>query len=167
MNSNKKKQLLDIQQPIMMLLITIADNINATIISLYLVLRTLIPNTKTQNVFNDSKKNNFKKSFDSCTIDWKVVNNHLGYQVDIRSAANINSPKYSIVAHQTAARAAGGGAQNNAIFDNLDVRKYFVETDGVRYPKDAVDIAYTVNNYSDQYGDIEFFYIEYVGEPLL
>ena len=109
--------------------ITIADNINATINSLYLVLRTLIPNTKTQNVFNDSEKNNFKKSFDSWTSDTKVVNNDLEYQVNVGSAANINSPKYSIVAHQTAARAAGGGAQNNAIFDNLDVRKYFVETE--------------------------------------
>ena len=89
------------------------------------------------------------------------------YQVDLGSAQNINSPKYLIVAHQTAARAVGGKLVKNAIFDNLDVRKYFVEIDGIEYPKDAVDVDYNANQYLDQYRDIELFFKEYVCEPLL
>ena len=47
------------------------------------------------------------------------------------------------------------------------MRKYFVEIDGVRYPKDSVDINYDANDYLDQYTDIKLFYKEYVGEPQL
>ena len=97
-------------------------------------------------MFNNSIKNNFKLSLDSWTIDRKIVNNDLEYQIDIGLAANINSRKYLTVAHQTAARAAGGADQKNAIFDILNVRIYFVEIVGVRYAKDAVDVDYTLNN---------------------
>ena len=138
-----------------------------TINSLYLFVPTLIPDAATQNMFNNSIKDNFKISFDSWTSERKVVNTGLEYQVDIGSAQNINSPKYLIIAHQTAARFAGGKLVNNAIFDNLDVRKYFVEIDGIKYPKDAVDVDYDANKYLDQYRDIGFFFKEYVGEPLL
>ena len=118
-------------------------------------------------MFNNSIKNNFSLKFDSWTSERKVVNTQLEYQVDIGSAQNINSPKYLIIAHQTAIRAAGGKLQNNAIFDNLAVRKYHVEIDGIRYPKDAVDVDYDANKYLDQYRDIELFFKEYVREPLL
>ena len=43
------------------------------------------------------------------------------------------------------------------------MRKYFVEIDGVRYPKDSVDVNYTENDYLDQYRDIKLFYKEYLG----
>ena len=128
---------------------------------------TLIPDAATQTMFNNSIKNNFKISFDSWTSLRNIVNTDLEHQVDIGSAQNINSPKYLIVAHQTIGRAVGGKAQNNAIFDNLNVRKYYVEIDGTRYPKDSVDAEYATNNYLDQYRDIELFFKEYVGEPLL
>ena len=59
------------------------------------------------------------------------------------SAQNINSPKYLIVVHQTA---AGIGVPNKvnkvAIVDNLDVRKYPVDIDGARYRGDGVNIDY-------------------------
>ena len=94
-------------------------------------------------MFNDSIKNSFTLSFDSWTTDRKIVNTGFEYQVDIGSSANINSPKYLIVAHQTAARSGASNKANNiSIFDNLDVRKYFVEIDGIRYPKDSVDVNY-------------------------
>ena len=119
-------------------------------------------------MFNESIKNSFTLSFDSWTTDRKIANTGSEYQVDIGSAANINSPKYLIVAHQTAARSgAANKTTNNAIFDNLDVTKYFVEIDGIRYPKDSVETNYDENNYLDQYRDIKLFYKEYVGEPLL
>ena len=146
---------------------TIADDIDVTINSLYLFVPTLIPDAATQTMFNDSIKNNFKISFDSWTSLRNIVNTDLEHQVDIGSAQNINSPKYLIAAHQTIARAGGGKTQNNAIFGNLNIRKYYVEIDCIRYPKDAVDTEYGVNNYLDQYRDIESFFKEYVGEPLL
>ena len=74
-------------------------------------------------MFNDSIKNSFTLSFDSCTTDRKTVNTGLEDKVDIGSSANINSPKYLLVAFQTAARSgASSKAQNIAIFDNLDIR---------------------------------------------
>ena len=80
------------------------------------------------------------------------------FQVDIGSAQNITAPKYLIVAHQTADRiATSDRAINNAIFDNLNVRKYFAEIDGVRYPRDEVILDYEKNQYLDQYRDLNCF----------
>ena len=146
---------------------TIGDAINVTINSLYLFVPTLIPDAATQSMFNNSIKNNFSLKFDSWTSERKVVNTQLEYQVDIGSAQKINSPEYLIIAHQTAIRAAGGKLQNNAVFDNLAVREYLVEIDGIRYPKDAVDVDYDANKYLDQCRGIEIFFKKYVGEPLL
>ena len=73
-----------------------------------------------------------------------------------------------IAAHQTAARS---GFANKAIKvslpDQVDVRQFFVEIDGIRYPKDSVDINYATNGYLDQYRDPKLFYEGYVEEPLL
>ena len=147
---------------------TIGTDIIVTINSLYLFVPTFIPDAQTQVMFNDSIKNSFSLSFDSWTTDRKIVNTGLGYQEDIGSSANINSPKYLIVPHQTAVRAGASNKANNiSIFDNLDVRKYVVEIDGVRYPKDSVNVNYTKNDYLDQYRDIKLFYKEHLGEPLL
>ena len=91
-------------------------------------------------MFNDSNKNSFNISFDSWTTDRKIVDTDLEYQLDIGSSANINSRKYLIVAHQTAVRSGASNKANNiSSFNNLDIRKYFVEIDGVRYPKDNVE----------------------------
>ena len=63
-------------------------------------------------------------SFDSWSTDRKTVDSQLDYQVDIGSAENINSLKYLIVAHQTAARiGVPNRTKNIAIFNNLDVKK--------------------------------------------
>ena len=56
---------------------------------------------------------------------------------------------------------------NIAIFDNLDLRKYFVEIDGQRYPRDTVCINYEENVYIQQYKDLKLFYREYIGEPII
>ena len=50
--------------------------------------------------------------------------------------------------------------KNNIIakFDNLDLRKNFVETDGVRYPRDGSSINHTENEYEDQYRDLKIFW---------
>ena len=151
-----------------LLFTTRATDINVTINSLYLYVPTFLPDTQTQLMFNDSIKNSFTLSFDSWTTERKIVNTGLEYQVDIGSSANINSSKYLIVAHQTAVRAGASNKANKiSIFDNLDVRKYFVERDGVRYPKYSVAVNYTENKYLDQYRDIKLFCKEHLGEELM
>ena len=47
------------------------------------------------------------------------------------------------------------------------MRKYHVENDGVRYPRDCVNVDYGLNDFVDQYRDWNLFYREYVGEELL
>ena len=38
-----------------------------------------------------------------------------------------------------------------ATFDNLDLRKYYVEIDDQRYPRDGISKIFTKNDYIDQY----------------
>ena len=55
------------------------------------------------------------------------------FQVAAGSAAKVNSPNYSIVTHQTEVTAGvTDKAINIAKTDTIDVRKSFVEIDGVR-----------------------------------
>ena len=118
-------------------------------------------------MFNEAIMSNYTISFDSWYTERKISNDGRELQVDIGSAQQINSPKYLISAFQSAARTTPNKANNPAIFDNNNVRKYFVEIDGVRYPKDGVLINFEENSYLDQYRDIKLFYKEYVGEELL
>ena len=53
------------------------------------------------------------------------------------------------------------------MFDHLDVRKWFVEINGTRYPpRDGIDIDYTKNDYFNQYGDLEAFFQEHKEESV-
>ena len=56
---------------------------------------------------------------------------------------------------------------NNAFFDYIDVRKYYSEIDGIRYPKNPVMVNFEENNYLEQYKDLKLFSKEYVGESML
>ena len=59
---------------------------------------------------------------------------------------------------QTAVRIGALNKANNvAVFDKPNVRKYHVDIDGVRYPRDDVSIDYTSNDYVDQYRDLKLF----------
>ena len=110
---------------------------------------------------NDFIKNCFTLSFDSWSTDSKTVDTQLEYQNDIGSAQNINGPKYLIAVHQTAARiGVPDKTINVAIFDYINVRKYHVDIDGVRCPRDGVNVDYGSNDYVDQYRDIKNFYKE-------
>ena len=146
---------------------TIADDINVTINSLYLFVPKLLPSTTTQVMFNEAIMNNYTITFDSWYTERKISNDGRELQVDIGSAQHINSPKYLISAFQTADRTTPNKNANPAIFDNNNVTKYFVEIDGVRYPKDGVLINFEENSYLDQYRDLKLFYKEYLGEQLL
>ena len=105
---------------------SISDNINLTINSLYLFVPTLIPNTETQLMFNESIQNNYRIFFDDWYTQRRVVSDKIT-QIDIGSAQSVNPPKYLIASHQTATRLnAPDKGINISRFDNLNVRKYFV-----------------------------------------
>ena len=147
---------------------SLANNINVTINSLYLFVPIITPNSETQVLFNESIKNNYTLTFDSWYTERKIVTDGGEFQVDIASSQSTNSPKYLIAAHQTEDRVGTANKANNiAIFDHVDVKKYFVEIDGYRYPKESVLTNFTENDYLDQYRDLKSFYQEYVGEQLM
>ena len=54
-----------------------------------------------------------------------------------------------------------------AISDNLDLRKYYVEIDGFRYPRDSFLMNYEQNDYIEQYKDLKLFFKEFIGEELM
>ena len=109
-------------------------------------------------MFVDSIITTFTSSFDSWSTDQKTVDTQLEYQVDIGSAQNINSLKCIIVTYQTEARIGVPNKANKvAVFDSLNVRKYHVDINGVRYPRDGVNIDYASNEYRDQYEDLKLF----------
>ena len=148
--------------------IAVGTQIDVIINSLYLFVPILIPTPETQLLFNESIRNNYRIFFDEWYTERRILNNDQIFQVDIGSAQSVNSPKYLICAHQTEGRSGLPNKRNNiSIFDNVGVRKYFIEIDGQRYPRDSVLTNYAENDYIDQYRDLKFFYKEYVGEELL
>ena len=116
---------------------------------------------------NESLHNNYRIFFDEWYMERRIARDKI-YQIDIGSAQPVNSPKYLICAHQEANRSDPPNKRTNiSFFDHFNVRKYFVEIDGVRYPRDAVLTNYALNDFLDQYNDVKLFYKEYVGEELL
>ena len=89
-------------------------------------------------------------------------------QLDIGSSQNVQSPNFLNGSHQTRTRADTVNKNNNiSIFDNLDLRKYFVEIDGQRYPRDSSFMNYEENDYIEQYRNLNLFFKEYIGELIL
>ena len=154
-------------QDIICTTISTATQIIVTINSLYLFVPFLIPTTETQLMFNESFQNNYRIFFDEWYTERRILTDQI-FQVDIGSGQSVNRPKYLICAHQTEARSALPNKRNNiSRFDNINVRKYFGENDGQRYPRDSVLTNYAENDYIDQNRDLKLFYKEHVGEELL
>ena len=146
---------------------SMADDINVTINNLYLYIPNLIPSVETQVMFNEATQNNYKISFDEWYTERRVISDTIT-QLDIGTSQHANSPKYLIGAHQTRTRADTANKNNNiAIFDNLNLQKYYIEIDSVRYPRDDVLVNYEQNDYIEQYKDLKLFFKEYIGEELL
>ena len=140
-----------------------------TINSIYLYIPSLVSSAEQQQVFNEAIRRSFTLSYDAWVTDRKPVNTGNEYQLDIGSASNINIPLYLIVAHQETQRdnpAKPSNQFNNAIFDHVVVKRYFVEIDSVRYPKDPIETNFSDNKYLDQYRDLELFSNKYNGESL-
>ena len=146
---------------------SLTDDIKVTINNLYLYVPNLIPSVETQVMFNEATQNNYKISYDEWFTERRIISDTIT-QLDIGSSQNVQSPKYLIGAHQTIDRIDGAiSTKNVAIFDNLDLRKYYIEIDGQRYPRDSSLMNYEQNDYIEQYKDSELFFKEYIGEELL
>ena len=170
---------LDLPTPIRkqeILYTTLDDNdVNVTINSISLFIPQIIPFPETQNFFNEAIPKTFSLSYESWTTDRKPVDTAIEFQIDISSASNLITPLYLKAAHQKTQRPdpanpannLSNNRFNNAIFDHVETGKYFLEIDGVRYPKNPVMVNFVDNNYLDQYKDLKKFYKEYVGDQLL
>ena len=146
------------------------NDVSVTINSIYLFIPSLVSSPEQQQIFNESITQSFTLSFDLWVSERKPVNTGNECQLGIRSASEIRAFLYLIAAHQKTQRdnpATPSNQFNNAVFDNLDVRRYFVEIDGVRYSKDPVERNFSETKYLDQYRDLKLFYKEYNGESLL
>ena len=107
----------------------------------------------------------FTLSFDSWFTDRSAVGTELEYQLDKGSSQDVKSPKYLIAALQTAARMEfPKKAGNVLVSDNLDIRKFFVDFDGVRYPKESVNKKNSANDFIDQYRDLKASYRNCLGK---
>ena len=79
----------------------------------------------------------------------------------------INSPKYSKVAREKAARSRPANNPSIiAIFDNVDVEQYYCEIDGIRYLRSSFLVASAKNIHLNQNRNPKDFYKVYVGEHL-
>ena len=146
---------------------SMTDDINVTNNNLYLYVPNLIPNVETQVMFNEATQNIYKVAYDEWFTERRIISDQIT-QLDIGSSQNVQSPKYLIGAHQTKDRIDGAiSTKNVAIFDNIDLRKYYIEIDGQRYPRDSSLMSYEQNDYIEQYKDIKLFFKDYIGEQLM
>ena len=146
---------------------SMTDDINVTTKNLYLHVPNLTPSVETQVMFNEATQNTYKISYDEWFTERRIISDTIT-QLDIASFQNVQSPKHLIGAHQTKDRIDGAiSTKNVAMFDNLDLRKYYIEIDGQRYPRDSSSINYEQNEYIEQYKDFKLFFKDYFGEQLM
>ena len=125
------------------------DDVNVTINSIYLFIPSPVPSHEKQQIFNESIAQSFTLSFALWVSVRKPINTGNEYQLYIGSVSNINTPFNLINAHQKAQRdnpARPPSQFNDAIFDNVDVKRFFVGINRVRYPKDSVETSYSKTN---------------------
>ena len=134
------------------------DDVNVTINNLYLYVHNLIPSVETQVMFNEATQSNYKISYDVWFTERRIFSDKIT-QLDIGSSQIVQSPNYLIGAHQTKDRIDGAiSTKNVAIFDNLDLRKNYIEIDGQRYPRDSSLMNYEQNDYIEHYEGLKFFF---------
>ena len=141
------------------------EDVNVTINNISLFIPQIIASPETQYIVNEAISKTFTLSYESWITDRKPVDTAKEFQIDISSASNIKSPIHLISAHQLTQRPDSADPTinlsrnrfNNAFFDHVKVRKYYVEIGGVRYPKNPIMINYDENNELDQYRDLKLF----------
>ena len=118
-------------------------------------------------LFNEAAQKNYEISFDDYYTERRVISDMI-VQHDVGSAQQVSSPKYLNCAHQTKDNTSATDKKiNNAIIDDLDLRKYHVEINSLRYPRDSLLRNYEQNDYIEQYKSLKIFFTEYTGEPIL
>ena len=146
---------------------SMTDDINVTINNLYPYVANLKPSVETQVMIKDATQNNYKISYDEWFTERRIISDTIT-QLDIGSSQKVQSPKYLIGAHQTKDRIDGAiSTKKVAIFDKLDLRKYYIEIDGQRHPRDSSCMIYDQNDYTEQYKDIKILFKENIGEELM
>ena len=121
---------------------SMADDIYVTIKNFHLYIPNLIPSVETQVMFNEATQNNYKISYDEYYTERRLIPEMIT-KADIGSSQQLNSPVNLNGSHQTRTGADNAAQNINiAIFDNLDLRKYYVEIDGQRYPRDSSLMIY-------------------------
>ena len=129
---------------------SMADDRNVSINSLYLYVPNSIPSVETPSMFNEATQNKYEISFIEWYTERRIISDSIN-QHDIGSAQNVIQPKYLICAHQTNLRTTTRDKKiNMAIFDIMDLRKYYVEIDGQRNLRDSVLVNYEENDYIQQ-----------------
>ena len=118
-------------------------------------------------MFNEATQNNYKIYFDERFTERRIISDTIT-QLDIGSSQNVQSSKYMIGDHQTKDRIDGAiSTKNVAIFDDIDLRKNYIEIDGQRYPRDSSLMNYEQNDYIEQCEDLKLVFKEYIGEELM
>ena len=146
---------------------SMTDKIDVTINKLYLYVPNLIPFVETQIMFNEATQNENKIANDEGFTERRIISDTIT-QLDIGTSQNVQSHKYLIGAHQTKDRIDGAiSTKNVAIFDNLDLRKNYIEIDSQRYPRDSSLMNYEQNDYIQQHKDLKMFFKEFIGEKLM
>ena len=144
-----------------------ADDIKATINNLYLFIPNPIPSIETQLMFNGATENIYKISFEEFYTERRLISD-MFVQVDRESTQQVTSPKHLICAHQPQNRINVSKENDNiAVFDHLDLRKYHIEVDSQKYPRDRLLKNYEEKDYSEQYKDLNLFFTKYIGESNL
>ena len=116
---------------------------------------------------NEATQNVYNISYDEWFTERRIISDTIT-QHDIGSSQNVQGPKNLMGAHQTKDRIDGAiSTKNVAIFDNLDLRKYYIEIDGQRYPRDSSLMNYEGNDYIEQYKDLKLFFKGYIGEQMM
>ena len=134
---------------------TMADDIILTISKFYLFIPNLLPSVVTQLTLNEAAKNNYHISFVEFYTERRVILDII-VQADIVSTQQVSSPKYLKCAQQTPDRInVPNKNKNNAIFDKVDLRKYNVELDGQRYPRETLLMNYEEKDYFEQNKDLK------------
>ena len=140
------------------------DDVIVTINNISLFIPQIIPSPESQVYFKKGISKTFTLSYESWTTDQKPVDTANEFQINVISASNNNSPLYLIAAHQKIQRPDPADLTinlpnnkfNNAFFDQVKIREYYAEIDGVRYPKNPIMIKYDENIYLNQNKDLKF-----------
>ena len=127
------------------------DDIKVTINTLFLFVPNLIPSVETQLLYDAATQNYYEIPYDEYYTVRGVISDMI-VEHDIGSAQQVSCPKYLNSAHRTKDRTSAPDKKiNNAIFDNLDLRKYHVEIYSLRYLIVGLLITYEENDYIEQY----------------